>query len=145
MSSCVNLQHFYFKKLTQMIVFPLLLQEDDDFDEEVGQTKFPTIIGVTESVVKIDRLALAIEGQTLLDGSSFPFESVFFAMHQCYYVFNMEYPKEYKNFFGFIDNVLLGLSAGSSSAANRITLQKFVQNLNSLATVQQFVWIKFSL
>jgi hypothetical protein len=47
----------------------------------------------------------------------------------------MEYPKEYKNFFGFIDNVLLGLSAGSSSAANRITLQKFVQNLNSLATV----------
>jgi hypothetical protein len=44
-------------------------------------------------------------------------------------------PKRIQKPFGFIDNVLLGLSAGCSSTANRITLQKFVQKLNSLATV----------
>ncbi|CAB4010214.1 Hypothetical predicted protein [Paramuricea clavata] len=76
-----------------------LLSEDHDFDEEVGPAKFPTIIGVTESVVKIDRLALAIEGQTLLDGSSFPLESVLFAMHQCYNVFNI--PKRIPKPFWF--------------------------------------------
>ena len=79
--------------------------------------------------MKLDRVLLCVEGQQLLDGSSYPLETGFFCLHASYYIFSIEYRSDHKDIFFFIDSILIGLQQTSTT---RILLQNFIKSVKKL-------------
>lgn len=90
---------------------------------DIKATTYPRLVAIGENLMKLDRVLICVEGQQLLDGSSYSLETVFVCLHALYYIFSIEYPSDHKDIFLFVDNVLMGLQ----TSASRILLQNFIK------------------
>jgi hypothetical protein len=95
----------------------------------IKATTYPRLVTVGENLMKLDRVLLCVEGQQLLEVSSYPLETVFFSLYALYYIFSIEYPSGHKDIFFFIDSVLMGFQ---QSSASRILLQNFIKSVQKL-------------
>lgn len=111
-------------------------QEDDDITEYTAKSTFPMLLGVGESPFETKDLIICVEGSELVNVSSCTAESVLSCLYAIYYIFSIEYPKDHRDFFFFVDCVLVGLQ--STTCQNRISVQTLVKELENFSSQSAF-------
>ena len=87
------------------------------------------LIGVGENPLKLDHLFICVEGDKLVDVSSYSSDTVLLCFYAIYYIFSIAYPVDHKDFFYFVDSVIAGLQ--TSDVVKRITVQKCTKELSA--------------
>lgn len=106
-----------------------ILYEGDDFNGAVRNTTFPKLLGVGDDIFTLHRLVICAEGNELVDVTVNPIKTALLSLHALYYIFSIQYPKEHKDMFIFMDSMLLGLQHAMS---NKIAVHKFVKDLECM-------------
>ncbi len=100
-------------------------QEDVDISSIASAVTFPTVVRVGENPLIPVKTVVCVEGEELTNVSSLSGESVLAILYSLYYIFSISYPNEQKDFFVFLDTVIVGLS----SVQTRICIQQLTKDL----------------
>ena len=85
------------------------------------------LIGIGENPFELRQMIICVEAVELVDVTRCSAESVFSILYAIYYIFSIKYPVDHRDFFYFIDAVLVGLQM--SHWQIRISVQKLVKEL----------------
>ena len=101
------------------------IQEDEDMSSIIAAVTFPTVLGVGENPLIPTKTVVCVEGRELVNVSSLSGESILFILYSLYYIFSLSFPNEQKDFFLFLDSVIVGLSC----VQTRISIQQLTKEL----------------
>ena len=85
------------------------------------------LINIGESPFESAKKIICVEGMKLVDVSTCSNVSILACFYAIYYIFSIQYPVDYRDFFYFIDTAIVGLQ--NTLGQSRISVQTFLKEL----------------